>query len=340
MIKHFRNKLFFSLFLIVILILIGSFWYHYYADFSWVDAIYMTIITATTVGFGEVHQLNDQSKIFTIFLIIASIMVYAYTITTITEYVISGKLFQNLIKKRMDKKIKKIRNHIIIIGYGRNGKQALNKLQSFHKSVIVIDKNKPKDNKVFLEKNVIFIEGDATNDEVLIDAGIKNAHTLLSTLSTDADNLFVVLSAKQINPGLNIISRASNERAKRKMKLAGATNVIMPEIIGGDYMASLVVTPDLVEFLNRLSMEDSGEKNNLVEIYFEELPKKYQGKSIADLDLRKKTGCNVIGFKTNDNQYHINPAADTVLEKDTAIIVLGQPYQIEQLNRFFNLKKE
>jgi len=337
MIKHFRNELIFAGLLFISLLSAGTLSYHFTQDYSWTDALYMTVITVTTVGFGEVHPLDNTGKLLTILLILASIVVYAYTITVITEYVVGGNIIKKLLEKRMEKKLKKFENHIIIAGYGRTGKQAVNKLKNYDKKVIVIDLKTPENDQLIDEEKVFFIEGDATKDETLLKACIKKAGSLLTTLPTDADNLFVVLTARQMNREVKIVSRASNETTADKMKLAGANRVIMPEVIGGEFMASLVVTPDLVEFINALSVEDVGHKTNLEEIHFNDIPAEYQNKSIAVLDLRRKTGCTVIGYKTPDNKYIINPPADTKLKKGSAIIVLGQPEQIEKLNQLFKL---
>jgi len=337
MIKHFRNELLIAALLFLLLLTGGTMSFHWTQDYSWIDALYMTIITVTTVGFGEVHPLNDTGKILTVLLILTSMVIYAYTITVITEYVIGENIFKKLIKKRMEKQVEKLNNHVIITGFGRTGKQAAKKFKDYHKKVVVIDVNNLSDEEKLVDyKDVFFIEGDATKDEVLEKAGIRKANSLLTTLPTDADNLFVVLSGRQISPKLKIVSRATNETTAKKMKLAGADKVIMPEIIGGEFMASLVVTPDLVEFLNALSMEDTGQKTNLEEIRFQDLPVEYQDKSIAALDLRRKTGCTVIGYKTPDNKYIINPSADTKFKKGSAIIVLGQPEQIQKLHRLFD----
>ncbi len=335
MIKHFRNDLILAALLFLSLISLGTLGYHWSQNYSWIDALYMTVITATTVGFGEVHPLDTNGKILTIIIILASIIVYAYILTVVTEYVIGENIFIKLIKKRMENRIKKLKGHVIISGYGRTGQQAAKKLKDYNKKVVIIDWKKITEDDIIDNESVFYLEGDATNDESLLKAGIEKADSLLTTLPTDADNLFVVLSARQLNAQLKIVSRADNETTANKIKLAGANKVIMPEIIGGEFMASLVVTPDLVEFLNALSLEDSIHKTNLEEILFQDLPTQYQGKSIAELSLRQKTGCTVIGYKTPDNRYIINPSADTKLEKGSAIIVLGQPEQIQKLSQFF-----
>ncbi|WP_111708013.1 potassium channel family protein [Lutibacter citreus] len=300
---------------------------------SFINALYMTIITMTTVGFGELHPLNNTEKLFTIFLILTSISVYGYTVTILTEYLANGRFFEKLKRKKVEGQINLLLDHTIVCGYGRNGKQAVNKLKHFNQPCVIIEKR--KDELADLERDeVLYIEGDATNDEDLITAGIKSARSLITALPSDADNLFVVLTARQYNKNCTIISRASNESSYNKLKFAGATNVIMPDKLGGAHMASLVVTPDLVEFMDRLTIAGEVEAN-LEEISVNELPKKFISKTILDLDLRKKTGCNVIGFKTADNEYIINPEALTILEENTHLIVLGNKEQIKKLREVF-----
>ena len=183
-------------------------------------------------------------------------------------------------------------------------------------------------------EGVLYIQGDATLDETLLKAGINTAANLITALPSDADNLFVVLTANQLNKNCKIISRASNESSYSKLKIAGASNVIMPDKLGGDHMASLVVTPDVIEFVDRLTIE--GETTaNLEEIAVDDLPKKYLNKTILDLDLRKETGCTVIGIRNPDKDYIINPEAETELISGSSLIVLGRPEQIIKLREFF-----
>ena len=231
----------------------------------------------------------------------------------------------------MQQKIKKLRHHTIVCGYGRNGKQAIVKLKKFNMPCVVIEKD-----KLILEEldknNILYIEGDATGDEALEKAALQNAKSLITALPSDADNLFVVLSARQINKKFTIISRASNESSCKKLMIAGATNIIMPDKIGGEHMASLVVTPDLVEFVDKLKITEEG-STNLEEIAINDLPSEFLNKTILDLDLRKISGCTVIGFKTPKNEYVVNPEATTKLIPNSNLIVLGRPNQIRKLRQ-------
>ena len=322
-----------TLFLVFSIILLGVAGYMILSDYSFVDALYMTVITITTVGFGEVQPFTPEEKIFTVFLILTSITVFGYAVSTFSEYLVSGKLFEQFKHRKVEKKIQSLKGHTIVCGFGRNGKQAILKLKNYNQQFVVVEKDK----EIAAEldaNNLLNIQGDATLDETLLRAGIKNAATLITALPSDADNLFVVLTANQLNSTCKIISRASNESSYSKLKIAGASNVIMPDKLGGDHMASLVVTPDVIEFVDRLTIE--GETTaNLEEIAVDDLPKKYINKTILDLDLRRETGCTVIGIRNPDRDYIINPEAETALTIGSSLIVLGRPEQIIKLRELF-----
>lgn len=300
---------------------------------SFLNALYMTVITTTTVGFGEIHPFTPVEKVFTIFLIIISVIMYGYFITIITEYLTTSNFIENLKLKRVKNQISSLSNHTVVCGYGRNGKQAVHTLKQFKQPFLVIEKD-PEEIKELEKDEILYILGDATNDEDLLKAGLDRAKSLITALPSDADNLFVVLSARQFNKDFTIISRASNESSYGKLKFAGATNVIMPDKLGGAHMASLVVTPDLIEFVDQLTIT-GGLNTNLEEISVNDLPAEYLNKTIIDLDLRKKTGCTVIGFKNKKGEYIINPESTSVLERDTYVIVLGRKEQIINLRKLF-----
>ncbi|WP_121069261.1 potassium channel family protein [Maribacter vaceletii] len=335
MIKLFKSKFYLALTLMLVVFVFGVFGYRYISGFSWVDACYMTIITVTTVGFSEVQPLDMQGKIFTIFLIISSVFIFAFAISVITEYILSRNSEQLLKKKKVKNTIKKMSNHVVVCGYGRNGRQAAERLRAYKKPFLVIEKDKEIIEKH--EEDVLFVEGDANDDEVLLEAGIDRAQYLIVTLPDDAANLFVVLSARQINKKLYIISRASLVTSQKKLQLAGANQVIMPDKIGGDHMASLVVMPDLITFMDKLSTEGE-HTTNLEEVAIEDFADQVDCNSLRDLDLRRKTGCTIIGYIAPDGEYIINPEADMKLQPKSKVIVLGRPEQIKKLNNMFHIE--
>ncbi|MFB1027687.1 MAG: potassium channel protein [Flavobacteriaceae bacterium] len=333
--KFFRSKIETAIALLILLLFIGVVGFRVMSNYSWVDAIYMTVITVTTVGFGEVHPLDPQAKIFTVFLILTSVVIVGYAFKIITEYIISKNNIAERKQKKMQKKVNSLSSHVIICGFGRNGKQAAKKLLMHKRSFVVIESNKELIEKHQNDK-ILFVWGNANEDEVLQLAGIEHAECLISALPNDSDNVFVVLSARQMNSKMRIISRASNESSNSKLKLAGANNVILPDNIGGDHMASLVVVPDLLEFVDNLSIVGSS-SINIEEIAVEKLYDTSTVKTIQDLQLRKNTGCSVIGYKSESGEYVINPEASQKLAPNSKVIVLGRPEQIQNLNSTYNI---
>jgi len=337
MIKLFRSKIILAISLVLCILCIGVMGYHFMAGFSWLDALYMTIITVSTVGFMEVNPLDGPTKLFTVMLIISSVFIFAFAISVITEYVLSRNSLELLKLKKVKNSIDRLNNHVILCGYGRNGTQAAVRLKAYKKPFVVIEKDRELIERH--ENDVLFLEGDANEDEVLFAAGIERAQCLISALPVDALNLMVVLSARQLNKKLFIISRASQISSQKKLELAGADKVIMPDKIGGDHMASLVVIPNLITFMDKLSTEGE-HTTNLEEVAIEEFAEQMEYNSLRDLDLRRKTGCTIIGYIEPDGNYIINPEADIQLKPKSKVIVLGRPEQIRKLNKMFNIEIE
>ncbi|MBW1295051.1 potassium channel family protein [Aquimarina litoralis] len=335
MFKRFGSKIYIALTLLVTVIAVGVLGFRFFSDYSWTDALYMTVITVSTVGFGEVEPLDDTAKLFTVFLITTSALILGYSLSVITEYIVGKSDPERVQYRKLQKMINKLENHIIIVGYGRNGKQAADKLSAYNKPFLIIENDKTVIEKYQSDER-FFLEGNATEDSVLIEAQIKKASCLICTLPEDADNLFIVLSARQINKDLKIISRASQDASYKKIRLAGADNVIMPDRIGGDHMASLVVVPDLIEFLDNLSIV--GKKSiNIEEVSFEDLFDDLQERTIREIAMRSRTGCTIIGYKSPEGEYIVNPEADTILKPGSKVVVLGRPEQVNQLNKEFNI---
>lgn len=336
MFKLLRSKILVAICLLLGVFMLGVFGFKFYADYTWVDAMYMTIITITTVGYGEVHPLTPEEKIFTSILIVSSIFIVGYSISVTTEYLLSKGNIGNLRQKRVKKRIESLKNHIIVCGYGRNGQQAVHKLSAYNHPFVVIEIDEEVVAKNANE-DFLLMHGNADEDEVLLAAGIERASTLVCALPSDADNLFIVLSARQINPDLKIISRATEESSYQKLKLAGANNVIMPDRIGGDHMASLIVVPDLVEFLDNLTVSGEQDSINVEQVAFENVCKDGVELPIKQLDLRKNTGCSIIGYKSPQGEYIVNPEPELILQKDSKLILIGRPNQIERLKELYGV---
>ncbi len=321
--------------ILLILWLIGTIGYVLIDNYGWFDAFYMTIITVATVGYGEVAPLSHAGKIFTAFLIITSFGTFAYAASSITKFVIDGEFNEFFKNRKLNAAIEKLSDHVIICGYGRNGRQAAQVLKKHNKRFVVIE----NDDKIIASLNHKFsdlvLKGDSTQDEILLKAGIMNAKALITTLPIDADNLFIVLTARNLNKNLTIISRASEDNSDTKLKIAGADNVIMPDKVGGAHMATLVMKPDVMEFIDRITSE--GASNiNLEEISFAQIPDALKHKTLKDLEIRNKSGANIIGFKTAMGEYIVNPSADTRIFPDAKLFVLGTADQIIALKQLLS----
>jgi voltage-gated potassium channel len=303
-------------------------------NYDFLEAFYMTIITVATVGFQEVRPLSDNGRLFTAFLIITSFGTFAYAVTSISKYVMDGefniyyKNFKNL------SAINKLENHVIICGFGRNGRQAAHVLKKHDTRFVVVEEKKEVVATVNHKYSDLIVEGDGTLDETLLKAGILKAKALITTLPIDADNLFIVLSARALNPKLIIISRASEDNSDKKIKMAGADNVIMPDKLGGAHMASLVMKPDVMEFVDYITGQ-GGDNIRLEEITFANLSAEFQNKTIKDLEIRNRSGANIIGFKTAQGDYVINPNPNTEIIPDAKLFVLGTTDQINKLKELF-----
>ncbi len=318
---------FLAISLIIILISIGTIGYMIIENYTFIEALFMTMITVSTVGFEEVHSLSSAGMLFTVILITISIGIFGFVLTSITRFVFDG-VFKNYYKdNKVKRKINNLENHVIICGYGRVGKQAAHDLIEHDVKVIIIDKDEEEITPLREKGDILFIQGDATVDEIMEAANIQTAKALITTLPKDADNLFVVLSARVLNQNLKIISRASDEHSDIKLKRAGATNIIMPDKIGGQRMAKLVAQPDIVEFLEYILIQDANNVN-LEEISCQELHPNFHDKKIGELGIRNKSGANIIGMKNSDNIYTFNPSADSHLKPDYMLFVLGTQSQI------------
>lgn len=329
------RRLYYAALLLLGVVCIGIAGYMLIEGYRFFDAFYMTIITIGTVGFMEVQPLSDPGRLFTAFLIITGFGTFAYAITSVTSYVIDGEFRDYYRHHKTLNAIEKLNGHVIICGYGRNGRQAAQVLKKHDKRFVVVEEKKDEVEKLNHKFSHLVLEGDATQDEVLLKAGVERAAALITTLPIDADNVFIVLTARSLNPKLTIISRASDDNSDRKLKTAGANNVIMPDKIGGAHMASLVLKPDVIEFIDYITGQ-GGPEINLEEITFDNLPEPLRNKTIKDLEIRNKSGANIVGFKKGNGEYVINPSPDTQLIPDGKLFVLGTPEQIRKLREMFS----
>lgn len=308
-------------------------------NYEFRDALYMTIQTVSTVGFNEVQPFHSWGKEFTAILIVMSFGTFAFAISQLSQIIIGGNLNDYLKYKNVQKEMNSLNNHVIICGFGRNGKQAAQTLNAYNQAFVVVESNADRIKEIKEQGSIHFIEGDATDDNVLKSAGIEKARALISSLHTDADNIFVVISARQLNPKLEITSRANEDNTGKKLLAAGANTTVMPNKVGGGHMAHMIMKPSVVDFLDHLSVGGLS-ATNIEEIKVDQLPDSFDAKTIEDLQIRKMTGCTVVGMRSLTTPIVINPPVDAKLKSDSVIFVLGNAQQIEKLKQLFSVSTD
>ena len=322
-----------ALALVFIVFVVGFLGFHFIEGYGFVDSFYMTVLSVSTVGFEVVRPLSPLGKVFVSLLIIVSLGSFAFVGSTIVRFFFDGEFVKKLKNSRVSKRIEKLTDHVIICGYGRNGEQTALELTDHNHPFVIIERRENVILRIQEDPNLLFIQGDATNEEVLRTAGIDRAHALIATTPNDADNMFVVLTARSMNPNLTIVSRASEIGSDTKLRRAGATNVIMPERMGGQRMARLVTQPDVVEFMEYIMLQRNRDIS-IHEINCNTMSGDNRGKTIGELSLGKVSGTTIIGLKNGEGKYIFNPGSDYVLSLEDQLFVLGSPEQIHNLNNY------
>jgi voltage-gated potassium channel len=321
------KKIKFSLITLVILISGGTFGYATIEGWNLFEALYMTIITLATVGYSEVHNLSHNGQVFTIFLIVFGVGTIAYTIGSMIQFMVEGQFYQLLGRKKVQKQISRLHGHYIVCGYGRIGRLISREFASKPLPFIVVE-NDPVRCQRLEEDGHLLIEGDATQDEVLERAGIHRAKGLVTAVTSDAANVFIILTARGMNPNLFIMARASEEGAEIKLKRAGANKVVSPYTIGASRMAQAILRPSVVDLIDIAT----GDKN--IELQMEEIsvaPESHLvGKALSQSGLRKELKLIIIGIK-HDEQMIFNPDANTIIEAGHILIALGELPDIKKL---------
>ncbi|MEM6317722.1 MAG: potassium channel protein [Bacteroidota bacterium] len=320
--------------LFLLSLVIGILGFTFIEDYSLVDAFYMSIITVSTVGFTEVRELSTEGRIFTSLYIIFNLGVFTYIASVLTTYLFEGELRSVLKNIMTDREISKLRNHVIVCGYGRNGSQACKELMREGREFVVIDKDPSLRQPIPLKSNFQILDADATLDNSLILAGIERASEILITTPADADNVFITLTARELKPDITIIARASEKRTESKLYRAGANHVILPDHLGGVFMAQMVTKPVVIEFLDLLTSSSEDKENYKLEpIQYEDLKPQYRDKTLAELRIRSLTGATVIAVKDNIKGMIPNPSASTFIGVDDTMILMCSAESVEAVVR-------
>ena len=295
-------------------------------QWSWIDSLYMTIITLSTVGYGEVHTLTGAGKIWSILIIIFGVSGICALIRTISEEFIQLELFR---KNTMMKTISKLKNHYVICGYGRMGAVIAKELQEKNLEFVIIENNEQKV-EIIRSKGLFCVNGDATSEETLQDARVDKAVGVAVVLDTDQDNLFVTMSMKTTNPDLFILSRCAKEDNQSKLIRAGANKVVNPYTAGGHRMAEILSKPQVEDSISVVSPKHSDLNLTLDEISLKDL-NQYDGVLIKDSNIREEFDVMIVGIIKETGESIINPAPDTILSNKYTILLMGES---DKMDRF------
>lgn len=306
----------------------GSAGYMFIEGWPFMDALYMTVITLATVGYSEVHPVSPIGRMFTLFLIFLGVGYFLYVAGSIIQFLVEGRIRHVLGRRKLDTQINKLKNHFIICGYGRIGRVLARFLIEKYVDVVVIERSEKRITNLD-EDGVLYLIGEATDEEVLKKAGVDRAKGLVTAVATDADNVFLVLIAKELNPDLFIVARASQNSTKKTLKSAGASKVISPYDLGARRMAHAILRPSVIKFLE-LAFADED-----TDIVMEELtlgPKsEFIGVSLMDSQIRQKYDLILIVIRKPDDTMLFNPKADTILDVGDTMVVVGSAKSLTEI---------
>jgi voltage-gated potassium channel len=292
------------------------------------DALYMTIITMATVGYGEVHQISDTGRVFTMFLIVMGVGYFMYVVGLIVQFLVEDRIRVILGRRKLDKQIAKLKGHYIICGYGRIGRVLTRYLTERYLDVVIIEKNADRQERMD-DDGVLYLIGEATDEGLLIKAGIKQAKGLVTAVATDSENVFLTLIAKQLNPDIFIVARAIQNTAKRTLQAAGAGKVISPYDLGARRMAHAILRPTVIKFLELAFADDS------TDIQVEEIlvhgTSRLLNVELKNSGIRQQLDLIILTIKKADGSMIFNPKADTRIETDDTLVVVGRARSVGQL---------
>ncbi|MDB9528798.1 NAD-binding protein [Oscillatoria sp. CS-180] len=315
-------------------VLSGILWYKLIEGWTWLDAVYMSVITLATVGFAEVQPLGTRGRLFTIILILMGVVVIGYILNSFSEGLIQGHLQAGIRLRQRRKLMDSLTDHYIICGFGRTGRQVAAEFSVERIPFVVIDSD---DNSIQEAQQLGFLtfQGDATQDQVLIRVGVERASCLVAALPSDAENLYTVLSAKTLSPHIRTIARASTEEAVQKLQRGGADVVVSPYITGGKRMAAAALRPQVVDFLEGILT--GADRTVYVEEFLispEHCPK--VGQSIGETELRLKSGALILAIRRADNTLIVGPNASTILCAGDLVIGMGTSEELRRLNQILS----
>ena len=314
-------------------ILAGGLGYSIIEGWSWPESVYMAVITVTTVGFGEVHPLSDNGKLFTAILILSGVGVMTYSFPVVIRYLFEGELRGLIKQKKMKKYIRSLSGHYVVCGYGAIGRQICSELKKEHNDIVVVDHD-PETVSQAESDGFHTIEGDACSNEILMSSGVENARGLVVATNEDSTNLLVVLTARGLKSDLHIVARANRKEVTGKLLRAGADKVLFPQAIAGSRMAQLLTRPGICEFMD-IVFQDSQLELTLERLVVE-AGSAVANHSIQDAGIREKSGVTVIGITRPDGTVSSTITPGTILGTNDNAIILGNRTQMEKARKLFS----
>jgi voltage-gated potassium channel len=314
----------------VVLVMVGTLGYHFIEeDYTFFDGLYMTVITLSTIGYGEVHPLSNAGKVFTIFLILGGVFAFIYSATEIIRSVVSGEIAETLGKQKMERALSQLNNHVIVCGHGRMGRLVCREFSRLGKAFVVIDRS-PEELKDFDMPSGFPLIGDAASDEVLKHAGIERAYSLVTVMASDADNLFTTMSARLLNPKLVIVARVEEMQSEQKLLRAGANRVVSPYQLGGTRVAQAVLKPTVVDFIELTTRTEH------IELQLEENKIEPQsplaGCNLKDSRLRADHQIIIVAIKKKSGHMLFNPPPETIIDVGDILLAIGSREHLDTLS--------
>jgi voltage-gated potassium channel len=314
----------------IALVIFGTMGYMLIEGWDWFDALYMTVITLTTVGYAEVHDLSRSGRAFTMFLLLGGVFTLFYTGTELVGAIVSGQVLSAFGRQRMERSLANLKNHMIVCGFGRMGRLVCREFAARSLPFVVVEREGDRLEEFDIEYGIP-LHGDSTSDEVLRRAGVDRARALIAVVASDADNLYITMSARLLNDKLFIVARAEDERSEQKLLRAGANRVVAPYILGGSVVAQAVLKPTVVDFIELATRTEH------LELQIEETrigPKStLAGASLENSRLRPDLGVIIVAIKKPTGRMIFNPPPATVLEVGDILIVLGDRKSLDELEK-------
>ena len=318
-----------AILLLVAVVAVGTTGYMVFEGWGFLDAFYMTIISITTAGYNEVRELDTSGRLWTMLVLVSGIGILFYGIVAFVELAVEGTVQRYLGRRRMDARISKLKDHYVLCGYGRVGRQVAEELAEEGVSFVVIE----RDNTVAeecAERGYLELLGDALEDEVLEAANVRRAKALITALDSDAANVFITLSARQMNPDLFIVSRSDSDESAAKLEIAGADRTLSPHSVGGRRLASIATRPSVVDFLDVIS-RGNRETDFRLEEFSVDKNSPLAERNIGEVDVFGRSGARILALIREDRKFTTNPTAEDRISSGDVLILLGTPEQIERL---------